>query len=141
MLSFQYTVKEEGGKTLTGNASAIDKEALVAQLQRQGYYVINVILSTELEAHSNAKKDIKKSGKRFTHNKITSEDKLLFARQLATMLESGVNLLRSINIIVDQSESKQMFQVLSQIRDDVEQGLPLSAALLKHPKVFNQKTK
>ncbi|MDP8266689.1 MAG: type II secretion system F family protein [Candidatus Aceula meridiana] len=136
MLTFSYTVKDENGKTIKGMADAVDKETLVEQLQRQGYYIVNVALPTKesLEATPVQKS---KPTKKFSHNKVDMSDKLLFSRQLATMLEAGVNLLRSLNVIVGQIESKQFHKILTQVRDDIEQGLSLSVALAKYPKVFS----
>jgi type IV pilus assembly protein PilC len=61
----------------------------------------------------------------------------VFCRQFATMVNSGLPILRALSILADQTESRELEKVLVQSRTDVEQGSPLSAALAKHPKAFN----
>src|SRR3989442_985644 len=61
----------------------------------------------------------------------------VFSRQFATMVNSGLPILRSLAILSDQTESTDLAKVLGEVRTDVEQGSSLSAALAKHPKAFN----
>jgi type IV pilus assembly protein PilC len=63
---------------------------------------------------------------------------LTFARQLATMLESGVTLIRSLTVIETQIQSEKLSKTIRQIKNDIEQGQSLSPSLAKHPSVFNQ---
>ncbi len=135
MPRYTYTVKDVNGKTISSTDEAANQETLVARLQQQGYFVVNI----QTFAPASAKKTVQKStGRKFTHTKVKLEDLLVFCRQLATMIESGVTLTRALNIIVMQVDSKQMFEVLSTVKKDVEQGISLSAALAKHPRLFNQ---
>jgi type IV pilus assembly protein PilC len=62
----------------------------------------------------------------------------VFSRQFATMINSGLSLLRSLYILADQTENKALAAVINQVRLDVEKGSSLSAALAKHPKAFNR---
>ncbi len=120
---------------------ALSEESLIERLQSEGYFVISV---DEVKAQAPKKpptedqQEKKKKKESFTHNNIIIEDLLIFARQLATMLESGVTLLRSLDVIVSQVESKTLFEILTEVRKDVEQGASLSSSLGKHPKAFNQ---
>jgi len=124
------------GKTVAEVADSFDKNALVKSLQQKGYFIVSV---QELKSGLTPGQKTDKSGKRkFTHNKVKLEDLLIFARQLSTMLDAGVTLLRSINVIMIQVESKLFAKILKNVRDDVEQGSSLSQALDKHPKTFNQ---
>jgi type IV pilus assembly protein PilC len=61
----------------------------------------------------------------------------IFARQFATMVNSGLPILRALSILSDQTESKELAKVLVTVRTDVEQGSSLSGAMAKHPKAFN----
>jgi type IV pilus assembly protein PilC len=61
----------------------------------------------------------------------------VFSRQFATMVNSGLPILRSLAILGDQTESKELAKVLVAVRTDVEQGSSLSAAMIKFPKAFN----
>jgi len=136
MITFVYTAKDENGKTIKGTADAVDREALLEQLQRQGYYVLSLTAPSK-ESLTPTPTQRTQAKKKYTHKNIKTEDKLLFARQLATMLEAGVNLLRSLNVIVGQIESEKFHKILSETRDSVEQGVSLSTALAKYPKVFS----
>src|SRR5436309_14384092 len=65
-------------------------------------------------------------------------DVAVFSRQLATMLNSGLPLLKSLTILEEQTESKFLAIAAGDVRSDIEQGSSLSAALAKHPKVFSR---
>ena len=112
---------------------SLSEQALVEKLQGEGYFVISVKPAVAKPAAAKPK-----SSEGFTHSKINIEDMLVFARQLATMLDAGVTLLHSLDVISAQVESKGLSAVLKQVRDDVEQGKPLSTSLAKHPKAFSQ---
>ena len=138
MPRFTYVVKDSRGQTLSETVESADQESLVDRLQKQGYFVVSV--QAEEALPKTKKEAVSKKSKQhtFTHNAVKLEDLLVFSRQLGTMLESGVTLLRSLEVIVSQVESKQLFTVLDQVKKDVEQGSSLSGSLAKHPKVFNQ---
>jgi len=137
MPKYKYIIKDTQGKTIDGEADAYDKNSLVQQLQKEGHFVLSV---EEHFLKADAKKGKKKSKKKkkFTHSKIKLNDLLVFARQLATMLEAGVTLLRSLEVITDQIESEQFYKVLNSITAKVEEGSSLSEAMGSYPKIFNQ---
>jgi type IV pilus assembly protein PilC len=62
----------------------------------------------------------------------------VFSRQFATMVNSGLPILRALSILSEQTESKELGKVLLQVRVDVEQGASLSGAMSKHPKSFSE---
>jgi len=137
MPNFNYTVKNSSGKTIKESATAVNKEILIGQLQQQGYFILAVEEVVSGQARSNDPEIKIKSNRKFARRGIGIQDRLLFARQLATMLESGVNLLRSLNVIVEQTESENFYKILTKIRNDVEQGISFSVALSRHPKAFD----
>lgn len=138
MPKFTYTVKDSQGKATTAETEAYDKPGLVQQLQGQGYFIIKIeeITASTPTVKPSDPKPV--THKKFGHKGVKLEDLLIFARQLTTMLEAGVTLLRSLEVIAGQVESEKFHKILSKITDDVEQGSPLSEALAQHPKVFNQ---
>ncbi len=69
--------------------------------------------------------------------KVQARDVTVMARQLATMISSGLSLLRALYILEDQSSNKKLKETIVAIRGDVEVGTSLSVAMAKHPKVFN----
>ncbi len=135
MPKFAYTVKDINGKTTSDVIDALDRSAMIQDLQKKGFFVVNV---QEVKAADTLQLLQRPSKKKFTHKKIKLDDQILFARQLTTMLEAGVTLLRSLDVIVSQIASENFHKVVTRVRGDVEQGSSLSAALAKHPRVFNQ---
>jgi type IV pilus assembly protein PilC len=69
--------------------------------------------------------------------RIKTKDVALFSRQLATMVNSGLTLVRSLSVLEEQAENPLLADVVAQVRTKVEQGSSLSAALAEHPKAFN----
>ncbi len=69
--------------------------------------------------------------------RVKMKELSIFCRQFATMVNSGLPILRSLSILSEQTESKELAKVLLATRLDVEQGASLSGALAKHPKAFN----
>ena len=138
MPRYSYTVKDPQGKTINEITEAYDKNSLVQQLQGKGLFIIKVEEVPMGPAPVSTKSKGGKKSKVFTHKKVKLDDLISFARQLTTMLEAGVTLLRSLEVITQQSESEKLFDILSEVNRDVEQGSSLSQALEKHPKIFNQ---
>ncbi len=135
MPKFSYVVKDREGKTYKNVVDSINKKVLIDRLQKQSYFVISV---KQITSDGPQQKIRIAKRKQFTHKNIKLNDMLSFARQLATMLESGITITRSLSVIQSQIESEDFHKVVVKIKDDVEQGRSLSQALSIHPKVFNQ---
>src|SRR3954447_5926022 len=69
--------------------------------------------------------------------KVKANDLTVMTRQLATMVSSGMTLLRAFYVLEEQVEHPKLKEILAQVREDIEGGQLMSAALAKHPKVFN----
>ena len=89
-------------------------------------------ISIAKEAKVSMKMDIKLLPK-----KVKLKDIAVFSRQFATMISSGLSLLRTLNILSEQTENPTLQKTIASLRDDVERGSSLSAAMSKHPKVFS----
>jgi len=125
--TYQYKVRDRTGKLLTGTLEA-DSEMLVLQrLREQGL--------TPLEVGE------EKKGLNFEISlrakKVKLKELAVFSRQFATMINSGLPILRALSILAEQSDNALLGKTLSAARMDIEQGASLSQALGKHPKVFN----
>lgn len=70
--------------------------------------------------------------------KIDGGSLVIFTRQLSTMVDSGVSLLRALYILEEQTEDELLKEVISEVRDDIEAGSSLGDALDRHPEVFNE---
>src|SRR6187431_3677474 len=124
--TFQYKVRDRTGTVTTGSLVA-DSEALVlARLREQGFTPLDV------------KRQKKGIGQiEFGGKKVKLKQVAIFSRQFATMVNSGLPILRAIGILADQTDNKELARVLNEARLDVEQGSSLSGALAKHDHVFN----
>jgi type IV pilus assembly protein PilC len=125
--SFEYSVRDRGGKLVSGRTEAPSQDAAVAKLRRQGYVPVSV-----KEAGVGLKREINFGFER----RVSLKDLAVMARQFATMIDSGLSLLRAIAILSEQSSNKTMAATLGQVRTAVEGGESLSSALGRHPRVF-----
>lgn len=135
MPKFSYTIRDQNGKTYKSVIEGFDRNSVVTHLQKQNYFVVNV---AEIKTGASGKSGAKKKKKKFSHKKAKLQDMLAFSRQLGTMLEAGVTLIRSLDVILSQVQSQRFHEALKQIRNDVEKGESLSSCLGKHPEIFNQ---
>jgi type II secretory pathway component PulF len=69
--------------------------------------------------------------------RVKATELAIFARQLSTMISSGMSILRALYVLEEQTESKFLKETIIAVRKDVEAGLSLSDAMARHPKVFN----
>lgn len=129
---FRYVVRDKDGKKKASIEEARDKESLIERLQAQDLFVIKVVPEIGTKSQKTTGKQVFKRGR------IKLEDLVLFARQLATMLNAGVPLLKSLEVISSQVESQKFARVLEKVKTDLEKGSSLSQSLSRHPKVFNQ---
>lgn len=128
MYNFNYVAVDKQGRKQKGVLDASDEQDLKKRLRMQGLVLI-----------SSSKSGKKGGGKKFSFNKnINSSDISLITRQLATMLESGIALLKAIGIIEKQVEKPKLKAIFSQIKNDVSQGQTLSSSLAKNPKYFDK---
>ena len=123
--TYTYKARDRAGNVLNGTVVA-DNEALVLQkLREEGF--------TPLEVG----RQKRSMNLELTAKKVKLKELSVFGRQFATMINSGLPILRALSILADQTENPELARVLGVIRTDVEQGASLSGAMGKHPKVFN----
>ncbi|MBU1043811.1 MAG: type II secretion system F family protein [Candidatus Omnitrophica bacterium] len=123
---FKYVAKDEDGNAVNDLIEAKDEMVALDMLRVKNLIIISI---TEQKAEKVAKA---KMGSK----KIKPEELVIFSRQLATMVNAGIPLVQSLDILSEQMESITFRNVVTTIRSDVESGSSLSAALEKHPKVF-----
>src|SRR5689334_14306112 len=119
---FVWEGTDKKGKRIKGKMLAVSEAAVKADLRRQGVLAKKVRKEMQLF----------KSGK-----KINSEDIALFARQLATMLQAGIPMVQSFEIVGNGHEKPAMQKLILAIKADVESGTSLHEALAKHPLYFD----
>jgi type IV pilus assembly protein PilC len=126
--TFNYTVKDRTGREVTGSLEADNADVLAARLRQTGYYVVQI---DEVKT-SMRKKEIYIFGA-----KVKTEDITIFTRQFATMINAGLPLIKCLNILAQQTESKLLADIITDCQKEVEAGRSLSEALGKHPEAFS----
>lgn len=124
MQSFAYVALEPSGRKRTGFLDAEDEQAARAQLASGGTYVLEIKPQASPAATAGQ------------HKRASRQDIALFTRRMADLAEAGLPLDRVLQIVAEQSESGQLAHIAEETLADVRSGLPVSAALAKHPKTF-----
>lgn len=128
--TFKYKVRDRSGAVLEGELDAENVSVVAARLRQEGYIPIEI----DRKGSGGLQADISIPG---ITDRIKLKDLAVFSRQFATMINSGLSLIRALGILAEQTENKQLAKVIGEVRQDIETGTGLSAALAKHPKVFN----
>ncbi len=131
MTKFTYTAKNKEGKAAGGTVEASDKAAALSLLEKQ--YLTAVSLHEEKTGFdpNNLNIGFLKS------KKVKTKDMVIFSRQLSTMVNAGVPLVRSLNTLKSQTKSLYFQEVITGVAKDVESGTPLADSLQKYPRVFS----
>ena len=127
MLTFEYTARDTtSNKIIKSTVQAESERAAAKLLMAQGIVPLELVEQT------------KKSSiiSRFT-NRVSAKDRIIFTRQLATLINAGLPLAQSLRTLADQTQSKRLVSITNDIITSVEGGSSLSAAFAKHPEVFN----
>jgi type IV pilus assembly protein PilC len=115
------------GRPVEGEIEAENKLGVTEHLRGKGLVVLQV------DEQKNT--DVGDLFSRF--KKVKSKSLVVFTRQLSTMVDSGMSLLRALYILEEQTDDEVLQVVISEVREDIEAGSSLGDALDRHPKVFN----
>jgi type IV pilus assembly protein PilC len=126
MSTYVFKAMDVAGVKARGEVEAESKQAVADQLKSRGMIVLEI-------ADKHASREIELS----FMQRVKAQDLAVFSRQLATMITSGMSILRSLYVLEEQTESKFLKDTIVAVRKDVEAGLNLSDAMGRHPKVFN----
>lgn len=129
MKTFAYEALDKQGNVIKGKMDGRSETAVAQRLLSSGGSPVSIseVKKTGLNA------DIKIPG---LTDKINLKEIAIMSRQLATMIDAGLSLIRALSILTDQTENKALQAILNQVRNDVETGSSFSGGLAKHPKVF-----
>jgi len=125
--TYAYKVRDKAGNLVTGELIGDNEGLVMRKLREMGYTPIEVN-----RAGRGLRMEIN-----LRPGRVKMKDLSVFSRQFATMVNSGLPILRALSILSEQTESTQLKKVLTQVRLDVEQGSSLSGAMSKHPKAFS----
>src|SRR5213078_1965219 len=149
MPRYNYVALDTRGQEASGLVEAASTNAAISQLRQAGYFPTSVmeeaISSPDgQEARQRAAKmagTTKTRAKRgvvlLERKKIKSKILMIFTRQLATLIDSGLPLLRSLNVLSRQERDKLLKKTINKVADSVQSGSTFSDALALHPRVFN----
>ncbi len=126
MATFSYTVRDKAGKVSKGTLDGENREAVSVKLRQMGYIILSL---NEDRFAALAKIE-------FGGSSVKTKDITVFSRQFATMINAGLSLTKCLAILGQQTDSKALREVITQVGKDVEAGQSLSESMAKHPKVF-----
>jgi type IV pilus assembly protein PilC len=128
MTTFAFKAVDLAGAASVGEVDADDKQMVASQLRSRGLIVVDI--------EEKKPTDLGDLLSRF--RRVRAEDLTVATRQLATMISSGVSILRALYVLEEQVENKKLREALVEVRKEVESGAALSKALAKQPHVFNE---
>lgn len=132
MPKFKYLAKSNSSGSVSGTIIAENQAEAIRELRRKNLVILDV---KKLEAGANLRfSNLVKNNK--TRKRRKKDELVVFTRQLATMIGSGVPLLESLEILTEQVEGAKLHSAVTTVVEDIRAGSDLSKALEKHPKVF-----
>ena len=125
MLTYKYTARNpQTGQTVKSEVQADGEAAAAKALKEQGLVVTSIEPVSE--------------GFSFSKGKVKAKDRVLFSRQLSTLINAGLPLIQALRSVTSQTASKPLKAILAQIISDVEGGSTLAKAMGRYPRVFSQ---
>ena len=129
MSNYQYKARDGEGKVVAGVMESSSEDKLAEKLRGMGY------MPTQIK-EALPEINLEQFSERF--KRIKPEDIILFSVQLSNMIDAGLTLISSLNIIANQIENKKLRGIVGEMKRDVEGGAAFSEALAKHPKTFSK---
>ena len=140
MANFLYLALDAKGEQTTGSVQASSESDAIQQLRSQGLYPTQVVqegkgtLGEGAKGKARGKKKVKKKA----GGKVKAEVLSIFTRQLATLIEAGLPLLRGLNTLEKQEPDPVMRATINSLSESVQSGATFSESLAQHPKIFNK---
>jgi len=136
MAIFQYTALDAKGNEIKAEIDALSSKEAISKIRSKGLF------PTKVRAQGAGKK-VKEAAaaapkRRRSGGKVSTKQATQFARQLSTLQDAGLAILRSLRILEEQQKSGTLKRVIGYVADDIEGGATLSEAMGKHPKTFNR---
>lgn len=128
MALYFYQAFSKDGKTVNGQMDAGSAQQVKEHLTKQGLFPIKISSGDQAGFYA--------WFKRLTSRGVSTKDKILFSKQLAILLRSGVPLLQALELLVDQLTGTLQSTVIA-VKDDIKEGRSLAQALSKYPHIFD----
>jgi type IV pilus assembly protein PilC len=127
--TYEYTVRDRTGKMVKGRIEANNPTVVANRLRVMGL----APLSIEEVKNTGLQREIKLPS---FGPRVPLKDLAVMSRQMATMIQAGLSLLRALSILAEQTENPELAKILGHVRNDVEAGSALSDAMAREPDVF-----
>ncbi|MGH1549454.1 type II secretion system F family protein [Leifsonia poae] len=128
--AYAYTGRNSAGKLVRGKLDAASEGAVVSRMQAMG---LSPVAISEASAGTGLQREITIPGFR---QRVKLKELAILSRQMATMIGSGISILRTLTILADQAEGKRLPEIMAKVREDVEEGTALSTAMAAHADDF-----
>ena len=140
MAKFKYTAIDQNGKQKAGSIDAASQDEASAKVSAMGLMPTNITAASSGAAAKTKKtKEAKAKSGGFSFGSVIKPEELTtFTRQLATLLQAGLPLLRALEVMIRQEKNLRFKACLEQIADQVKSGNTFSDGLLQHPKIFDR---
>lgn len=129
--TFAYEVRDREGRLREGTMQAESATSAAHALRDRGLVPVKL----EEQKKSALQAEIRIPG---LSDRVSAKDVAVFSRQFATMINSGLSLLRALAILSEQTDNRKLAEVIEEVKRDVEKGTSLSEAMEQHPKVFSR---
>ncbi len=138
MPTFKYIARGANGKRVDGTLDAADRRAALQMLQQAGHTALSIDQTTAKAGVTSIKKRFKFESGLKHKTKMGSRDTLLFTREMADLLSSGMTLGRALHTLAQRKGDTGKAQIVRRLRDEVVQGSSLSDALRIYPETFQK---
>ncbi|MES2923082.1 MAG: type II secretion system F family protein [Verrucomicrobiota bacterium] len=144
MANFQFTALDAKGEQTTGAVSAPNQDEAIKQLRAKGLYPTDIHEEGKgkkgkgAPAKAKGKVAAKPAAKGHVGGRIKPKSLMIFTRQLATLIDSGLPLLRSLTVLEKQEPNPVLKATVSALAENVQGGSTFSESLAQHPKIFNK---
>ena len=135
---FLYKAINEGGELFDGELQAADRDAVIDWLRSSGHTPIRAVQSSASVSATNATRNHKKLRQPLFKQRRQKIDTSRLTRDISTLLSAGVNLERSLDMLVTLAENATTSEIITELRDTIRGGSSLADALEAHPAVFSK---
>jgi type IV pilus assembly protein PilC len=148
MPKFTYVAMDSRGKEMKGTLEVANQNEAIGRIKEMGYFPTKVVEEKPKPGEKKAQPAAKKSGKKGAGSiniripglggKVKPKVLTVFTRQLATLVEAGLPLLRGLRVLEKQERNPNLKRIIGELALSIEGGSTFSEGLAQHPKVFNR---
>ena len=139
MPTFKFEAMDTTGGEVKDSVDALSEDEAQQKIRQMGYFVTKIteVAGKKCGGKKKGGGGKKKKGKVFTIGGVNSKALVQFTRQFSTMIDAGLPLVQCLNILADQSDSKNLRDVTGTVARSVEEGSTLAESLRRHPRTFD----